>query len=225
MKNLKNILAVATLTTTLGVAAQVNMTPMTGGGRQILNINEKKASVAGTMYTEEAFLPAKISTDPSVLLLRYNAYSDYFEMSNPQEGVTKSLPKQDGVNVTFSGTGKEYTYVTYHKNDNEFTGYLSIISDNPKVKIYKRERIYLQEGTKSDNGYAISKPSTYRKAADEFYAQVGSGPIQYFSNKKGYAKLFPEKSKQVTEFIKKSNLDLEKTEDLQKLADFTATLL
>lgn len=226
MKNLKNILAIAMLAGAAVAHAQgANQSAFTAGGRQVLNINNKSASVAGTMYTDENFLPAKLSTNTTTVLLRYNAYSDYFEMNNPQENVTKALPKQPGVTVTFSATGQQYDYVTYHKNDDEFTGYLSVISDNPKVSIYKRERIYLQEGTKSDNGYAVAKPSTYKKASDEFYAKVGNGPVQYFSNKKGFAKLFPEKSKQITEYIKQNSLDLEKTEDLQKLADYTATLL
>lgn len=226
MKNLKNIFAIALLAGTAVVQAQgVNQSAFTAGGRQVLNINNKSASVAGSMYTDENFLPAKLSTNTNTVLLRYNAYSDYFEMNNPQESVTKALPKQAGVSVIFSATGQQYEYVTYHKNDDENTGYLVVISDNPKVKVYKRERVYLQEGSKSDNGYAVTKPSTYKRAKDEFYAQIGTGPIEYFSNKKGFAKLFPEKSKQITEYIKQNSLDLEKTEDLQKLADYTATLL
>jgi hypothetical protein len=225
MKNLQNIFAIALLAGSAAVYAQgANQSAFTAGGRQVLNVNNKPASIAGSMYTDENFLPAKLSTNTTTVLLRYNAYSDYFEMSNPQEGVTKALPKQAGV-VTFNTNGQQYDYLTYHKNDDEISGYLSVISDNPKVKIYKRERVYLQEGSKSDNGYAVAKPSTYKRAKDEFYAQIADGPVVYFSNKKAFGKLFGEKNKQVTDYIKQNSLDLEKTEDLQKLANFSATLL
>lgn len=226
MKNLKLTLTATVLSTSVATFAQsVNTTPFTAGGRQVLNINNKPASVAGTMYTSESFLPGKISTDPSTLLLRYNAYSDYFEINYPQEGTTKALPKKEGVNVTFVSTGEEYQYVTYHKNRDEITGYLNVISAEPKVKIYKRERVYLQEGSKSENGYSLNKPSEYKRASDEFYIQINGGDIVYFSSKGSLAKLIPQKSKEVKDFISKNDIDLEKPEDLKKLGAFLSTQL
>lgn len=224
MKNVKFILAAACLSATAAVSAQVNQTPMTGGGRQILNINEKPATISGSMYVNEAFLPAKISDNSTTVLLRYNAYSDYFEMNNPQEQVTKALPKQTGVKVTFAANGQEYEDVTYEKSSKQNTGYLAVLAETPKVKIFKRERVYLQEATKSDNGYQAAKPATYKKAADEFYAQVNGGEIQYYSSKKALGKLFGDKSKAVLDYIKKNDIDVEKTEDVQKLADYASTL-
>ena len=214
--------AVASLT----ASAQINQTPITGGGRQIVGNSEKAMAAAGSMYINDKFLPAKLSDNATTVLLRYNAYSDYFEISHPQEQQSKALPKQAGVKITFINTGEEYTLVNYKKDNESLNGYLNIISENPKVKIYKRERIYLQPGLVSSNSYQTSKPATYKKAGDEFFAQLGdSNEALYFSSKKEFAKLVPAKSKEILDFIKKNNIDVEEAAGLQKLATYVQTIL
>jgi hypothetical protein len=213
--------------TSLAASAQVNQTPLTGGGRQIIGNKEKAMATTGSMFINEQFFPAKISDNPTPVLLRYNAYSDYFEMSNPQEQSTQIVPKQAGKVITFVNNGEEYTLVNYLSKGKEVAnGYLNIISESPKVKIYKRERIFLQAGTIAENSYQTSKPAMYKKASDEFYIQLADAKeASYFSSKKDIAKLAPAKSKEILDFIKTNKIDVENVSDLQKLGTYMQTIL
>lgn len=207
--------------------AQINQTPVHSSGNQIYVQGEKALPATGSMFISEQYLPAKASNNNgTTLLLRYNAYSDLFEVSNPQEQSVKVLPKQPNVIVTFSQNNESYVYETYKTEKGEtVTGYLNIISDNPKVKIYKRERIYLQQGSVPANSYQTAKAPAYKKAADEYYVKVADGEATFFDDKKDYAKLIPGKSKEVLEFIKTNKINVENATDLQKLAEYSASVL
>ena len=206
--------------------AQINQTPVHSGG-QIYVQAEKGLAATGSMFTSEQYMPAKTSNnDATTLLLRYNAYSDLFEMSNPQEQSTKVLPKQRNVVVTFTQNNESYVYETYKTEKGEtVTGYLNVISNNPKVKIYKRERVYLQQGSVPANSYQTAKAPAYKRAADEYYVQIGNAEANFFDDKKDYAKLIPGKSKEVLDFIKANKINVENATDLQKLADYSASVL
>jgi len=227
MKRSKLFYAAICAITSLAATAQINQTPMTAGGSQIVGNSEKAMAATGSMYLNEQFMPAKLSSNPTTILLRYNAYSDYFEMSNPQEQHTKGLPKQAGVVITFVTTGEEYTLVNYSNKEKEsVNGYLNIISDTPKIKIYKKERIFLQPGMISGNSYQTSKPAMYKKAGDEFYVKIGdAAEAVYFSGKKEFAKLVPAKSKEILDYIKKNDIDVDEVPSLQKLATYMQTIL
>lgn len=207
--------------------AQINQTPVHSSGNQIYVQGEKALPATGSMFTSEQYMPAKASNNSgTTLLLRYNAYSDFFEMSNPQEQNTKVLPKQKNVIVTFTQNNESYVYETYKTEKGEtVTGYLNIISDNPKVKIFKRERVYLQQGSVPANSYQTAKAPAYKRAADEYYVKVGDGEAIFFDDKKDYAKLIPGKSKEVLEFIKTNKINVENATDLQKLAEYSASVL
>ena len=226
MKRLNLFCAALLGLTTLAASAQINQTPVHSGG-QIYVQAEKGLAATGSMFTSDQYMPAKASNNPgTTLLLRYNAYADLFEMSNPQEQTVKVFPKQPNVTITFSQNAESYTLDTYKTEKGEtITGYLNIISDNPKIKIYKRERVYLQQGSVPANSYQTAKAPAYKRAADEFYVKVGDGEATFFDDKKDYAKLVPGKSKEVLEFIKSNKINLENATDLQKLAEYSASVL
>ena len=225
MKKLRLVFAAAIAITTFAASAQINQTPITGNGNQLVMPASKASAAQGSMYANETFLPAKLSNNATTVLVRYNAYSDYFEMNNPQDQQVKVLPKQPGVTITLVNNGAEYGFFTFSKDKKEVSGYLNIVSNNPKVKIFKREHIFLQPASTSQNSYQAAKPATYRREDDDFYVQINEGPIEYFSNKKTFAKFVPAKSKEILDYIKQNNIELEDAADLQKLADYTASLL
>jgi hypothetical protein len=194
------------------------------GGGQIVNMSEAKAAT-GSKYTVEQFLPAKISGhEQNIVLVRYNAYDDSFEMNDG--GKILALPEQPGADITLANTGEVYTLKSYkNEKGKDVTGYLSIISDNSKVKIYKRERVFMVEGKPLDNGYSSAKPDAYKRADDEFYIQVNGGEITFISGKKDVANMVPGKSKEVLDFIKKNKIDLEETQSLKQLGGYIETVL
>jgi len=214
----QNLFYVAAIAFTSAFAtAQVNQTPVHSGG-QISVMKEKSQAATGSMFTNDKYMPAKVSNGDKVVLARYNAYADNFEISDPQAGTTSILRMESGITITFNSTGEAYTIQQYKTNKDEVkTGYLNIISEKPNVKIYKRERVFLQPESFPASSYQTYKPAHYKKLDDEFYIKVKDQDAVYFSGKKELAKILPAKSKEILDFIKQNKLDLEKESDLQKL--------
>jgi hypothetical protein len=195
-------------------------------GRSATVKSEKSSAVTGSKYLDEKYLPAKVENKEGTILLRYNAYDDSFEYNNPETQSTETLEKEAGVSITFANSGTTYEVVDYKTNGGDkYSGYLNVISDNEKVKIYKREYIIYKEARESSNSYQASKPAAYKRASDEFYVKIGANEANYFDGKKDFAKLIPGKEKEVLDYIKKNKIDTEKDADLQKLATYVETLI
>lgn len=221
MKNLNLFYTAAFALTSVLASAQVNQTPVHSGGGQIYIAKEKSQAATGSMFTNDKYMPAKISNYDKPVLVRYNAYADNFEVNDPIEGTNKILPAQTDVTITLNSTGDIYSFQQYKTEKEEIkSGYLSVISDKPNVKIYKRERIYLQPEVFPASSYQTYKPANYKKADNEFYIKIKDQDAVFFSGKKDLAKLVPAKSKELLDFIKKNKLDLEKESDLEQVGVF-----
>jgi hypothetical protein len=226
MKNLKFIFTAAFAISSLMATAQVSNRVGDSDGRLLSTKREKGQPATGSMYLNEKFMPARLSNSQNTMMLRYNAYSDYFEMNDQQAEETQNLPKTEGVVITFVNNNESYTVVNYKTEKGEsVSGYLNIISDSPKVKIYRRESIILQPEVVPNNSYAAYKPANYKKAGDEFYIKINDGEAVYIDGKKDVAKLVPAKSKDILDFIKKNKIDLEDEIGLQKLGSYMETIL
>lgn len=226
MKKENLIYTAAIAFTSLIATAQVNQTPVHSSGGQIMVMKEKSQAATGSMYVNEKYMPTKVSNNDKTVLARYNAYADNFEISDPQTGSFNVLPKQDGVIITFVGTGEAYTAQQYKTSKGEvIAGYLNIVSETPNVKIFKRERVFLQPEVFPASSYQTYKPANYKKTDDEFYIKLKDQDAVYFSSKKELAKIVPEKSKEILEFIKKGKLDVEKETDLQQIGTYINSIL
>jgi hypothetical protein len=221
MKNSNLLYTVTFALTSVLATAQVQQTPVHSGGGQITISREKSQAATGSKFLNEKFMPAKISNDDKPAVVRYNAYADNFEANDPYTGTTKIIPAQTDVTITFNSTGETYTFQQYKTEDGEVkTGYLSIISDKPNVKIYRRERVYLQPEVFPASSYQSYKPANYKKADNEYYIKIKDQDVVFFEGKKDLAKLVPAKSKELLEYIKKNKLDLEKEGDLEQVGVF-----
>lgn len=221
MKNLKLVYSAAFVLTSVLATAQVQQTPVHSGGGQITISREKSQAATGSMFLNEKFMGAKVSNLDKAILVRYNAYADNFEANDPVAGTTRIIPAQTDVTITFNNTGETYVFQQYKTEKGEVkSGYLSIISDKPNVKIYRRERIYLQPEVFPASSYQTYKPANYKKVDNEYYIKIKDQDAVFFDGKKDLAKLVPSKSKELLDYIKKNKLDLEKEGDLEQVGVF-----
>lgn len=225
MKNSKLFyVAALAFTGVLATAQGVNQTPVFAG--QIRTVKEKSQSATGSMFTNEKYMPAKVSNIDKTVLARYNAYADNFQITDPVEGTEKVLPQQTNVTITFTGTAEVYSYQQYKTDKEEVkSGYLSLVSDNSNIKIFRRERIFLQPEVFPANSYQTYKPAAYKKLDDEYYIKIKDQDAVFFEGKKDIAKLVPSKSKEILDYIKKNKLDLEKQTDLEQLGTYINSLI
>ena len=220
---IRTLTALALLVTSLNLSAQFNSSALNSGDRQVSLIKNSNKAAEGSMYLNEQFLPSKISGQQITYMLRYDAYHDYFEMTG-SDGAAKRLPANPGEQITTAN--KTYTLVDYKTSKNEnIKGYLSLIYTGSKAKIYRRERVIFQAASESNNSYVQGKPAAYKRAEDEFYISVDGQPAQFLQpSRKGISKLFPDKAKQIQEFMKTNNVDLDNDEGLKKLGAFLDTI-
>ncbi|KOS07690.1 hypothetical protein AM493_17795 [Flavobacterium akiainvivens] len=205
--------------------AQINQTPIHSNGNQIFTTAEEKLKTEGSMYYQENYMPAKIEGTDEIVLLRYNAYLDQFEINNQQEQTQGVIAKEADKDITFSG-GDTFAYVQY-KDDKgqQVNGYLEVINNGPKVKIFKSQKIYLQPGKPSRNSYQSAKAPVLKQADAELFIQLpNSTQAVPFDGKKDLAKVVG-KEKEVLDYIKQNKLDVEKDTDLQKLATYVETII
>ncbi len=221
MKNLNLFYTAAVALTSVIASAQVQQTPVHSGGNQVYIAREKSQPATGSMYVSDKYMPATVTGYDKVILARYNAYADNFEISDPVAGTNRVLPLQSDVTIKFNGTGDVYSVQQYKNDDDELkTGYLSLVSDKPNVKIFKKEKVSLQPEVFPASSYQTYKPANYKKSDDEFYIKIKDQDAVYFSSKKDLAKLVPSKSKEILSFIKKNKLDLEKETDLEQVGAY-----
>lgn len=220
---IQTMTAIALLTTGFSLSAQFNSSPLNSGDRQVNLIKNTNKAAEGSMYINERFVPAKISGQQSTYMLRYDAYHDYFEMTGAGEEI-KRLPSTPGELITTGN--KTYILADYKTAKNEdVKGYLSLIYNGSRTKIYRRERVIFQAASESNNSYVQGKPAAYKRVEDEFYISTDGQPALFLQpSKKGISKIFPDKAKQVQEFVKANNVDLDNDEGLKKLGAYLDTI-
>ncbi len=226
MKNLKFTITALAIFLSLSSIAQVNTTVKHSDGRQLTERRESSQPATGSMYINERYMPAQVTGYDNNVLVRYNAYSDYFEINNTKTGQAETLSKNPEVEITVVSTNQTYKVLEYKTEKGEtHYGYLTVISEGPKVSLYKKETIVLQPEFFPSNSYQSYKAANYKKSDDEYYIKLNNEIVYLSSKSKHLAKMMPEQDKEIKTFIKKNKISLDKEQDLVKLADYLQTIL
>jgi len=194
-------------------------------GNMTLSKKAESQPASGSQYFDEKFFPATIDNSKDIVVVRHNAYSDEMEVKINEE--IKVLEPVLGQTVSLSAINTTYEYVQFTNKDNVLNqNYLIVISDNPNLKIYKKEQIYLQPEEHPTGGYQKYKAPAYKKKNPEYYIKVKDGKIVYFEpNKSDIIGMFPEKKDEIKEFIKENKISPKDEEDLPKLGAYLSTIL
>jgi hypothetical protein len=183
---------------------------------------EKGAAATGSPYYDDTYRSAKLSPQ-AVTPIRYNANTDRIEFMAGAE-TRMLMPQKDSVIQTMD---KKYAYIytDYVFEGNNEEGYLIILAESPKVKVYSKQRVGLQAETESSNGYQTYRPASYQKKPMKYFIKIDSDPIVQFSaKKKELIKLFPGKETEITEYLKKNKVDSDNENDMVRLGGFLSSL-
>lgn len=199
----------------------------TNSGRIDYIYNKKAASEAatGSQYYIENFSAARIDGSNEISSVRYNAYNDELEVKVGEE-IKILQPKENQV-ITLTNGKAAYEYVQYVNEDkNTNQNYLVIVSNQPKVKIYKKEKITLEPEKQPTGGYQKYKAPAYKKEDAEYYIKMNDGQATWFKNKsKDVARLVPGKENEIKEYIKKNKIDVSEDAGLDRLGQYLNTIL
>ncbi|NDI97817.1 hypothetical protein GWA97_01835 [Flavobacterium sp. LaA7.5] len=224
MKFTRLLAFTALLTTTFATAQQTYVN--TNGSMDYMYTKKAPSEPAGgTQYFIESFNAAKIDDSNEITLVRYNAYSDEMELKIHDEIVV--LEPKENMMIRLVNKQANYTFTRYTNKDGVASqNYLIVISDNPNLKIFKREHIYLEPEQHPQGGYQKYKAPMYKKLNPEYYIQMNDGRIVPMSDrKKDIIDLIAGKEKEIKNFIKENRIKVSDDKDLQLLGNFMSTLL
>ena len=205
------------------------------GGNNIVNngfiltsSKQINARVNGSPYITDEYIPARISTfDNKIFSVKYDAVLDEIIVKNDSgnESQVFALPKNGrrDILITLMSENKTYQIFDYINENSEKTSGFFVIVNNPiaSVKILKKEIIKFYEERVATSGYDKSRPAEYRRINDSYFIKINDDPaIEFSTNKKDFAKLFPKHEKQVLSYIKSEKINLKEELDLKKLALF-----
>ncbi|MBF00076.1 MAG: hypothetical protein CMP77_08865 [Flavobacterium sp.] len=197
-----------------------------GGIEYIYSKRASSENTNGSQYFIENFNAARVDDIKELTLARYNAYTDEMELKIDDNNIVILNPKENTV-VKLTNNRALYKFVQYTNEDGVASqNYLVVVSENPNVTIYKRERIELQPEQHPTGGYQKYKPAYYNKLNPEYYIQFNGGPIVYMSDKKkDVYSLIPGKEKEIKEYVKENRIDPSKDNDLKKLGAYLSTII
>ena len=227
MKNL-NILIISLVFPIVTTFAQQELIggQSIGGSRVNLLIDVSpvvlNASVEGSPYINEKYLPATISaSEGDIFYLRYNAMNDLFEVKGDNNKVYSLNRYRRDIVVEILPLKKTYqVFGFYDSEQNENFGYFLYLSNpNSKTVLLKKEKITFIDEKKAATSYGTNRPAQYKRWDDQFFLKLGDEKIlsELPSSKKDLAKLFPQHEDDVLNFIKKNRIKISKEEDLVQL--------
>lgn len=126
----------------------------------------------------------------------------------------KFVPQEKGFyEVLYKGP---VTLFMQHKSYAEFQGYPTGYGARSQTTSPNYvSRIYGAKGTLN-----LKIPNDYKVVEDSKYWLRYNSQMSSFENKKGFLKIFPEKAKDLNQYIEKNKINFKNTEDLKKLISY-----
>lgn len=171
----------------------------------------KFEDVQGSPYHTKDFVASKINGPEDVVFTRYNKLHDNVEFIQNDKIVL--LPK-DAVygEIHVMNSGEILRLV----ND----GYYFVVYESPNNKIYKKSKVKFQNLQKARNGYEDDRPARFIPVDDVYYIQRESKMVEIPKSTKDFSKIFPEKSSEIQDFIKKNKLKLNSDQSFRQVMNF-----
>ena len=187
----------------------------------VTNQNIKSYSgIDGSPYLDEFFHPISIDGYNKTLpAVRYNAYED--EMEFEINGKTNYIVKNQNVKINFPDNNKTYVLTRYQLEDKEINGYLVILVNEGKYKLYKKETVELLVNQNNKNiPYLNEKPPVYERNKDIFLILYNGKFYKVQKNWKEIAKELSVDNSKLNDFIKKNKISVKDEGDLIRLVEF-----
>lgn len=175
----------------------------------------KYSDIKGIPYYYPEFINARIGNTSTSAPIRYNSFLDTVEIVNNED--VYQLPKDDSnPYFTFTTTKEKLVFV---KTDDLYSDYFFELSDG-KYRVLKKVITKYQPAEPAPNSMIAGSPATFIPQKPLYFIKTENGFFKINKSAKELANHFPEKAKEITDFIDKNNIKLNKEEDLTKLGAF-----
>lgn len=177
-------------------------------------------SITGSPFLNDTYLPVRLNNYQTVVLARYDAYKDIFEIKNAKK--TFHFTKNIGSKVIF--TNDNLKYQVFQNKDNSKSFY-KVTFEQKNSFILTKEKVNLYGGKKPKNTYEEYEQSYFKKVNNKTFISLDSNDALIIpSSNKKFLKLFEENKNEVKKYIKRNKLSHKKVDDLKKILIFYNTL-
>jgi len=198
---------------------------------QVQKLNEKAMSpvlnerdISGSPYEnsdfKEGFLVTSTNQKFVGLSLRYNIYNDRIEYRD-NSGASLMISYPEAVDHIVIGDSK-YIYSPFSIIKRIEKGYFKVIEEG-KAALYAKQRVFFQEA-QPPGAYKDPEPPKFLKKPDEYYVRIVPAEARKVGNKNELLLLFPDKQKEIEDFIKKNKTKTNSSEDLAQLVKYYNSL-
>jgi len=211
------------LISTISNSQHSNVENLSTSSRSITSIDLTSKEVVGDSYLNKNFLPAKISNQDKIYLVRFNAYMD--EMEFQMDNKEFYLQKTSDLTVTFININKLYQIYSYFDITQEKDGFFVLLLKSDKINLLLKEKIKLHEEVPAKLGFAKYQPPKLKPAKEKLYISFDQkSAIELTSKKKDFYTMFSSNSKEVEKYVKENKLGIKDKDDLIKILNFYNTL-
>lgn len=188
------------------------------------NIKSDPTRPKGSPYLVSKFIDVNVETINQVAKMRYNVYQDEFEFISPKNDTLILDKKNDFSDLKFADTNIKYKLVNYINSDDKYQyGYLINVYEQNSFGLFKKETILLSEGKIARTTLERDMPAQYSKSSDVYYLKNNDKIIEFPSNRKKLAKLYPDMKEVIEKFVKENKIDFDNDADKIKIIDLLAT--
>lgn len=224
MKSVFSIVLV--LTSLLGFSQTQVELPIGFIKNEVLKSNINNTNYVGSPYLSETFSYGKVFVDKTKIYqskLRYNAFSDGFEIQDNVNSITALIKSE---NVTVFLNKNLYTLYLYLDNTSEKLGYF--VNLNPtakKISFLKKDKKKFIEARKAISSYSEGKPAKFVLEKTYYIKEINKKPVLLQKlSKKTILSVLKGNEKAVSNYIKKNKLNLKREKDIIELFNFYNSL-
>ena len=189
-----------------------------------------KSDIKGTPYFNEKFTDSKIKyfdkTFKEIFYLRYNAFSDEIEMGkNKLQNKSVEIVQKNENIICYIGN-ETFVYKNYKNEiENLKEGYLTMIFEGKKSKIFRTKRKLFMEATQARTSLERAFPARYIDEISYYISLNDFSEITYLKlSKKSISKLIDNKEKRIKKFISDNKIKVNNEIDLIKVFNFFDSL-
>ena len=210
---------------TNSVDSQQNMESIRTGNSMFRSFDNRDKTVQGSVNIFFDYLPGAINMTSGKTFffdrMNYDGYNDLLVVVRKQDEEVVTTLLVNSFYIVFGSDTLRFD--RYVRPDNQM-GFLQRMKTGNHVRLYKRRFRTLDQPSYT-GAYSSGKLNPELVDRQAYFIQNGKQKPIEFNNRKTFARLFPEKAKELSSFVKENKSDFRKDEDMISLIMYLDDLL